>query len=684
MEEMPLHSLRILSAMLACMILLTQSFVVAHGAEDSRSINIEVSNESVQNMITIGVDDLGVQLDDLYREIGNQLDIDYIYIKLIHLIAGGKAVYADKRPNIYTDLTVDSLSGSFDIGGITPKELRLATWAKCPDTSIQRPNKNYLPDVAYSVSYEIHSIMEKRQYYNREGYQVYFDSLKPDVKTNILFCEAILSYLGATQEQVDSFYGCYEKIIYDKYPNENVVEYLGEGKFKLKDRFKEIFIDNGIASDEYLDILAVVLSFDKGLAESNNIDNMSDYFDIPYKVDYTSRENMMAAAMSIVGKVRYVWGGGHLGSGEIKGINPVWKLFNNCYGTSEEMEGYNQCVRPNTSWCPLHGEVHDINGCMASSPAVYSAEEYIATLDGVISDDVDIEKYMELLDNIDQLKHGMSAHRFDGLDCSGYTTWLYNQIDPINVYGGGASTFVTHNIIDEIPLGSELLPGDVFAWSSHIIVIVGKVQEESDSYIILEASPNTIKFGVAYYGEGFISEPDYTDGRPRSTVIVPSGGVTPEDLELGKQIATEANTLLGGIDKNEKVNCYNLNQVGFYNDEVVTLDDGTQYLDRIKHDENSAKIGRLSRDFIDEDLVLQDYEKRITDMTAQEIIQHTINNYELQYLTGRGIYQGELFQVEGIEAIKKKEEEERNKFEAGRPTTNQIEVEHDRMSLIEE
>ena len=68
MEEMPLHSLRILSAMLACMILLTQSFVVAHGVEDSRSINIEVSNESVQNMITIGVDDLGVQLDDLYRE----------------------------------------------------------------------------------------------------------------------------------------------------------------------------------------------------------------------------------------------------------------------------------------------------------------------------------------------------------------------------------------------------------------------------------------------------------------------------------------------------------------------------------------------------------------------------------------------------------------------------------------
>ena len=51
--------------------------------------------------------------------------------------------------------------------------------------------------------------------------------------------------------------------------------------------------------------------------------------------------------------------------------------------------------------------------------------------------------------------------------------------------------------------------------------------------------------------------------------FVPSGEVTPEDLELGKQIATEANTLLGGIDKNEKVNCYNLNQVGFYNDEVV-------------------------------------------------------------------------------------------------------------------
>lgn len=668
---------RILSTLIVSSILLTNSVNIAYGVENTTNLNSEVSDESVQNKITIGIDDLEIQLDDLYKEVGNQLGMDYIYVKMIHLIAGGKAVYADKRPNIYADLTVDSLDSSFNIEGSIGYELKLAHWANCPDTSIHRPSKNYLPDEAYSVAYKIATIMKEREYYNREGSQVYFDSLKPNAKANILFCEAILTYLGANQTQVDGFYSSYEKILYDKLPNENVIESAGEGKFTIKDKFKEIFKGNGITSDNHLNALAIILSFDKGLAESNNLDNISDYFEVPYKVDYTSRENMMAAAMSLVGKVRYVWGGGHLGSGEIKGINPVWKLFNNCYGTSEGADGYNQCVRPNTSWCPIHGEVQDLNGCMSSSIAVYSAEEYLDTLNGIIPRDMHLEKYAELLNGVDQLKYGMAAHRFDGLDCSGYTTWLYNQVDSMNVYGGGASTFVLGNSLKEIPLGSEMLPGDVFAWSSHIIVIVGKVKEDSDCYIILEASPNTIKFGTAYYGEAFIEEPNYNDGRPRSNIVIPKGNVESTDLELANSIASEANILLGGLSKDEKVNSYNLNQVGFYSDDVVTLEDGTQSLERIRHSENTAKIGRLSKEFIDEDLVVEGFNKKIKDMNAQEIIQYTINSYPLQYITGRGIYEGKLFNLKGIPSIEEKEKEEKLKFEAGRPITNTTTIENE-------
>lgn len=66
-----------------------------------------------------GIEDLGVQLNDMYHEVGSSLNIDYVYVKIIHLLAGGKAVYADKRPNIKSELTVDNVKAPFEIEGAT-------------------------------------------------------------------------------------------------------------------------------------------------------------------------------------------------------------------------------------------------------------------------------------------------------------------------------------------------------------------------------------------------------------------------------------------------------------------------------------------------------------------------------------------------------------------------------------
>ena len=64
--------------------------------------------------------------------------------------------------------------------------------------------------------------------------------------------------------------------------------------------------------------MSIILSFDSKLAAYNDPDTIKNEYVNPYKLGYTSRENMMLAAMSVVGKVRYVWGGGHLGSGNLK------------------------------------------------------------------------------------------------------------------------------------------------------------------------------------------------------------------------------------------------------------------------------------------------------------------------------------------------------------------------------
>ena len=54
-------------------------------------------------------------------------------------------------------------------------------------------------------------------------------------------------------------------------------------------------------------------------------------------------------------------------------------------------------------------------------------------------------------------------------------------------------------------------------------------------------------------------------------------------------------------------------------------------------------IGRFVDEFIDEDTPLTGYNKPIKDLTATEIIQHTIEKLPISYITGYNEYSGEIF-----------------------------------------
>ena len=585
-----------------------------------------LKNEVVMN-VTPGIDDLDIQLDKLYKEVGSDLKIDYMYVKILHLLAGGKAVYADKRPNIYSETTVEYIDGPFDIDGANTNYTFEAPWAYCPDPNVERPSKYYLPDSAYNVTKEIVQIMNERYRVDRGDMQPYFDVLKKDVRNNILFTEAVLKYTGSTDDVVDRFHSTYEKIIYDKNKNENVVEIKEDGEFAIKEKFKETFMDNGIESNKELKMLSIVLSFDRRLSVNNNPDNLKNEYVLPYKIGHTSRENIMIAAMSVIGKVRYVWGGGHLTSGMIKGINPIWKKFFDTYGKEEGEDGFNECIQPKATWCPVHGMFESTrNSCLNISRNINSIDEYIDIMEGIISTEgLKDKKFRDLMNSGVNMRDGIIAHRLDGLDCSGYTSWLFSQVDTNGYYDSGATAFIGSSRLRGIEYGNKMLPGDVFSWGSHIVFIVGGVGGRDKVYVMTESSPNMVKFGVIYYE-----------------------GASSSDIDRARKIAIEANKLIGDIGDNERTHTYFMGNLGYREVEDEEEEDGIK---RIRY----VEIGRLRNAFIDEDTILPECNKKMKDMSAEEIIQYTINKMPEQYVSGLQTYDGQIFDTSKFNRDKKRD-----------------------------
>ena len=636
-----------------------------------------ISEQSLTDSI-ISLPSQEEQIDSLYEVIGKELGLDKKYIRSIHAIGGGKAIYSSKTADIYNEYTVESLKPPvyFEDKEIT---LKKANFIKSIDT-LKRPSIYYLPDVLYSISSDIKEIMKERYKYDRGVNQNYFDLLSEETKHDITFYEAVLLYTGTDVKTVDGLYMAYEQILSIKESDENVIEY-GMFGYKFKNKFSDIFKDIGLTDKKAMQYLAIMFTYDKNLAQNNSIEMLQTKYEVPYELNYTSRENMMVAAASLCGKVRYVWGGGHSGASYIDGINPIWIRFEGLYPVERESkvedengevkivknEGFGTCIKPSGSWCPIHGSTRaEYHG-----GTVKSLEEYIEmSAERLDAAELRDEKYEEMLSKVDYSK-GINIHTLDGLDCSGFASWLYNQLTDDFEVNSTAINFLNQKAFKEIPLSSQLLPGDLFTWTSHIVIIVGKVSDSNKVYVTIEQTPNVLRYGVLYHT-----------------------GASKDEIEKGKEIAAEANLLIGGLDPElEPPHCYNMDGVGKYtventiteevevSEEVLKYeyasddsddldddnledgqwygyseDDGCYYKywhETETHTEEREKIveeqkqfnvaGRFTLEFIDEDKNLDGFDKPIKDLTAKDIIQHTITKLPISYTSGYHIYNGTLF-----------------------------------------
>lgn len=664
-----------ISACIICAILLSNLSIIQ--AEELNN-----TEDNINEQLNIEIKDLNTQLDELYNTIANELNVNIKYIKQIHSLAGSKAIYAEQNPNIYNDETVKSMDEPLLLNNANTV-YKKAEFIECIDDKISRPSKYYLPDALYSVSYDIISLMSQRYHYNRGGLQIYYDSLQEEVKTNIAFYEAVLLYTGEKEESVDKLYQAYEKILYDKQQNENIIEENLDGTLKIKDKFIEIFYDIGIINETSLNYIAIMLSFDEQLAINDNAESIKEQFIVPYKVNYTSRENMMIAAMTLVGKVRYVWGGGHSGASYIDGINPMWKAWNEMYpneATSiiidengEETviinDGFETCIKPSGSWCPIHGFTNE----EYHGETIYNLDDYInIRAEQFNMEELLEDKYKNMLGQVDYT-NGINVHTLDGLDCSGFASWLYNQITSKYDINSTAVNFTNQHGLTEVEFGSELLPGDIFSWTTHIVIIIGKVKDGSKAYVTVEQTPNILKFGVVYYS-----------------------GASSEDISYAKDIARDANLLIGNITEEPHVYC--MNNMGYYTideteikeinnytieevwfpiwddgvnpdynpydyipeyydyKEIVPAENGngntaiyyipsnTEYIEETTTiTEQKRTIGRFKDNFIDENTIISEYDKPIKDMCASEIIQYTLTKLPISYIDGYNLYEDDLF-----------------------------------------
>lgn len=517
----------------------------------------------------------------LYQYVADELKIPSKYVKIAHLVAGGKAIYADKYPNIFIDTTSEVMEPPFYIPGANTKYTR-KSGAVCPDENVKRPNKYYMPDAAYNVTYEIMQLAKEREGYYKKNTNEYFESLGNDIQKDIVFYEGLVKYCGGTDEEVAKVIDTYMKIFNSKDKNEYVLYVNKQGKYKFMTKFTDIMEEY---SDRTRNVLAIAMSFDGRLALSDLGENYQKQ--MIYNVNEKSRVNLILTSLSLIGNVRYVWGGGHRGASNINGVSPIWIAFNQLYSNNED-----SCITPSNTWCPVHGSMgKSDNSCLGHDIQVTSLNDYIRVRKSMLSNSGKLLTYNELVGVLGEtIVNPLEPHRLEGLDCSGYTAWVYNQIDSNRVYSGVALDFVSANGMKKLNAGSKLLPGDIVAWDKHIVMVIGKVTDSNRSYIIIEQAPNTVKLGVLV-----------------------TGGVGTEELNYAKNIAKMYSMKVSNRSGNEYINTYYLDGIRYVYDEETEVE--TEVL----------SIGRLSSKFDDEDTLVANYGKTIKELTAEQILEHCIN-----------------------------------------------------------
>lgn len=664
-----------------------------------------VVEEIPENTNEIPMTYMEKEVHRLCDKISNILHIDSEIIYELAVLRGltDRAIYKEKFPDLSTNESILNISNR------VPLEIRCAPWRKaeayrerlytedCKNNIRNIGSAKNMADSLYTEAYELSVIMNKYRAMDRGIKSKYFDSLNNSYKERIVFYEAVLELNGDTiQNSTDMI----EEILYlssnGKYSSSFIYTTLS-GVCLPNLSVREILNKYGVTSEKSILDITKLLSYDEILNKSISISDMQSEYVLPYTPNYASRENMMLAASCLVGKVRYVWGGGHRQTSNIDGINPIWREFNELYsiekatisgsislGTSESMGGariltselkafeggyVNECIKPSSTWCPVHGYCG--NSVCSEGESVRSIYDYERTRDKIL-DASSLNKYQALFNSINY-GSGIEPHRLEGLDCSGYVSWVYNQITDKYIIDSTADYFTKQPALNELNFGESLLPGDVFAWDEHIVLIVGRARDNSKAYVTLESTPDIVRYGVVYYS-----------------------GASTGDILYAKQIAREANELLGGLSsKTEPPHAYCMNDYlrpvegvtegmgeieadsiaegmiesmadNTVDDTVDNMVSGSNTLlnydgtdsslncndsigcdetlesEKTEKDEETgidtkvyATLGRFSGEFNDT--------KDISSMTAKDIIQISIDNMPIEYITGYKTYKGELF-----------------------------------------
>lgn len=611
---------------LAISVILASTISLTVSANDKKQLAQEV---------IIGVDDINTQLDNLYTNISEKLNINREYVQVINSIFSNKYNYNTITPDIYND---EMLNTCLNIDKSI--EYEKIDWVE----DFDRDSSKYIPDSLYTITKEISRLMQN--HYDKDSGYERFNSLFEEVKTQITFYEAIIEFYN---EDIIYFSDTYFELIATKNNNENIVKVNDNGDLEIKEEFIQIFINNNMTSDD-IDIIKIILASDKYLAENSNLMDIQTYIVEPFNLNETTQENMIKAASSIVGKVRYIWGGGHDETSNIDGINPAWLEFDKAYGDSDGS------IRPAGTYCISHGSFSSL---CTRGRTVRSIDDYISLNNDVFNTRMlNTDKYRDLIKNIG-IERGIESHRLDGLDCSGFVSWIYNQITDKRHYNAVAREYVQSMGLKEIPLGEKLESGDVFAWMTHIIMIVAPYNSKGQVYLGVESTPDIIRYCVAYYS-----------------------GASQSDIDTTIELASELNQLIGGLEySNDTVKCYCMSTIGRYeitdeeidqNEESKNIDENeaetkeeikTEEDNNISTNDSDKSLDEEENEIDEEQEVIEEIDgikygkfsiigrypnkfdetyigenEKFSDLYAIDMMQYIVDNMSLEWLEGYKIY----------------------------------------------
>lgn len=578
------YMLHYVPALVLIMCLITVILAVTHDIKDDSNDAKTLESKNIIRQIAYNPN-TGVypdkgnkiysQVDSMIQELSDRFKLDARKIRVIYRMAGFNPVYTDKSPNIYTDLSINDLTD----GSIYSVESYYESVKQEDDNGKkQEPSNRRLVDVAYSVvksfdAFQLQNATNNDSYLNDIKIKYLVDEDKDYVK----FALDILDFFGKSQYK-EQFCNDYKSLI-DMLQTGNIKTKAIYVDNNRKAQINSILLDTVLAGNtdtEYIDLLADVLSGNNQfITETSFVKN----YEIPqfaYGFEYlkTTRENMMIASTSLVGKVRYVWAGGHGGGSQIAGINPLWEKFNEAY----KIKGLTGCIQSSSGTCPVHGG----GGCAYSAPDVRTIDGYVSTWIkrmkniglGELTDDIDMDTMYSVFRDRNTVSRyssqSLSLHTLDGLDCSGFACWLYNQIDPYTIKDTTAVDFVNSDGVKRVKYGDKLLPGDAIGWDTHIITVFGVYKD--NAYIAIEQTPNVLRFSAFSVG--------------------------------GSQYLQEASNY-----------AEELNAIAGVTSESAVKRDLSSYVGR------GLGISRLNRPFDDEGVKIKKYGKSFEELNAREIVE---------------------------------------------------------------